>query len=100
MDVYKKGPDGREEVERIDVEPKVADLEQVKRQNHGFAGPNEFVKTYADTHETEAQRTKRAPADGHLTAEIDPHDSHLKLPDHPRGEGWIEPDPSKPILGD
>ena len=97
MDHIKKGKDGREHVERVDVEPRVPSIEQVDRKNHGLAGPNEYVKTYLDTHETDTQRNKRAPKDGHLTVEVD-DTFHLRLPDHPRGEGWLEPDPSKSIL--
>lgn len=103
MKRIKRGPNGREDVEELNVDPRVPTIEEIEQMvtgggGGGLAGPNETVKTYRDTHETVAQRRKRAPADGHLTVEIDEHDSHLKLPEHPRGEGWIEPDPSKPIL--
>jgi hypothetical protein len=101
MKHYKKHADGHVDVEDLNVDPKVPSIEEFEGGGGGgasFAGPNETVKTYRDTHETIAKRRKRAPADGHLTVEIDEHDSHLKLPEHPRGEGWIKPDPSKPLL--
>lgn len=98
MDHIRKGPDGREEVEHVDVDPRVPSIEDVDPNNHGLAGPNQYVKTYLDTHEAETKRHKRAPSEGHLSVEVDETWSNLKLPDHPRGEGWIEPDPSKPIL--
>ena len=98
MKHWKQGPDGRGEEENLDVEPRVPTIEEVDPKHHGLAGPNDFVKTYMDTHETVAERSRRAPSEGHFTAEIDEHDPYLKLPDHPRGEGWIEPDPSKPIF--
>jgi hypothetical protein len=93
-----QGPDGQDWEEDIDVEPRVPGIEDVTRKNHGLAGPNEYVKTYLDTHETAAERSKRAPSEGHFTVEVDPHWSELRLPDHPRGEGWIKPDPSKPTF--
>ena len=98
MKRWKQGPDGRDEEETLDVEPRVPTIEEVDPTSHGLAGPNEFVKTYMDTHETVAERTKRVPDDGYLSVEVDEHWTNLKLPDHPRGEGWIEPDPSKPIF--
>lgn len=101
MKRFKKHADGHEDVEELNVDPRVPSIEEIEQAGGGggsFAGPNETVKTYRDTHETRAKREKRAPADGHLTVEIDQHDSHLRLPEHPRGQGWIGPDPSKSIL--
>lgn len=101
MKRIKTGANGHEDVEELNVNPGIPSIEEMEGGGGGggdLSGPNETVKTYKDTHETVAERTKRAPADGHLTVEIDTHGSHLKLPEHPRGEGWIEPDPSKPIF--
>lgn len=103
MKHYKKRANGNEDVEELNVDPAVPTIEELEGGGGGgggvsFAGPNPMVKTYHDTHEPMAERRKRAPSDGHLTVEVDPHDSHLRLPEHPRGEGWIAPDPSKPIL--
>lgn len=103
MKRIRKHADGHVDVEELNVDPRVPTIEEIEKLGGGggsgsFAGPNETVKTYHDTHETRTEREKRAPSDGHLTVEIDPHDSHLRLPEHPRGQGWLEPDPSKPIL--
>ncbi|MFN3430412.1 MAG: hypothetical protein ACK46X_10700 [Candidatus Sericytochromatia bacterium] len=102
MKRIKKQADGHMDVEELNVDPRVPSIEEIERAGGGgggsFAGPNQTVKTYRDTHETRAEREKRAPSDGHLTVEIDQHNSHLRLPEHPRGQGWIAPDPRESIL--
>lgn len=81
MQHWKRNDDGSEEVEKLDVDPRVAGLEEFKdRKREGGGGG--FVP----------------PDDEHGEGvEIDPHWSNLKLPNHPRGEGWIQPDPDKPL---
>lgn len=86
MKHWKETPDGRGEEETLDVEPGLKSQAEIEREiarlerEGGGGGPPRALP----------------PAKG-PEVRVDPHWTNLKLPEHPRGEGWIEPDPSKPI---
>lgn len=85
MKHWKETPDGRGREERIDVEPGLKSQADIERE----IAAEERAGGGGGAHAA-------PPAQG-PEVEIDPHWPNLKLPEHPRGEGWIEQDPSEPL---
>lgn len=89
MKHWSKDSEGREREEQVSAQPPIPSVEDVERQLESEGAPRGGGGG--------ALPADRPGGEG-FEVEIDRHGTHLKLPDHPRGEGWIEPDPSKPIF--
>lgn len=75
MKHWKKDANGKEIEETLDDRPKIPSIEEIEKEIEGGGGGGHGDRPIP-------------PAQG-PEVEIDEHWVNLKLPDHPRGEGWL-----------
>ena len=83
MKHWKKTEDGREIEEQLDDRPRIRSVEEIEAEIAGGGGGG----AHAGHHQAQGDRPL-PPAQG-PEVEIDEHWPNGKLPDHPRGEGWL-----------
>lgn len=83
MKHWKKTEDGREIVEKLDVQPKIKSVAEIEAEIAGGGGGGAHAG-----HDHEHGEGEIPPAQG-PEVEIDPHWPNGKLPETPRGEGFL-----------